>query len=638
MVFRFVEQEVDSFMHMQLLDLARTLARRPQLRIDFDMTSYFDPGSQTIYISQFWEEWQDKDDQMQGMKSDVYIRSMEINGSDRSWIARYMSRAAASAQPKLASQLFILAEELRLSLEMIKERPGAQRVFDVRRQVYTRYFASRLPGHLRRGERSDAFFTALYLWLSSNEVDPRIPGISTELDQLLKQLQPLLEWLADARSTADVAKRCRDILESLSIHLEQDMQATYWAWPKGSDPGPEPELAIDSLSRASLLNAYDQERELEVEEEERKDEKMPMWHQDTADQTDHFLRFELEEGARSTALGGVLRQSDSGDQAVGMVQGPAQRSSRDDYDDPQAVTRRLEALAWEQREHVGKINRNVKPVFLSPKPVGEQERTAYQELVRHISPFKRKLMRTIQLTLEHKQTAAREFLPFGRLTRKLTRLLTEDSPRLFYKQKNPSPQIDAAFMLLVDCSASMYDKMSETKRGITLFHESLRGLSIPHMVTGFWEEASERDNGAYPNYFRPVIDYSRSLSPASGPAIMHLEPEQDNRDGYAIRLMSAYLLERTEAQRFLLVFSDGEPAAKHYETEGIVDTYQAVLEARRKGIEVIGIFLAGEQVPEKARQTFHNIYGRHSIVVPHVSELNDHLLPILRKLLLKAIV
>ncbi|EGL82419.1 von Willebrand factor type A [Caldalkalibacillus thermarum TA2.A1] len=638
MVFRFLEQEVDAFVRMQLLDLARTLARRPQVRIDFDLSSYFDPESQTIYISQFWDELDDPKMQLEGMKSDVYIRSMEIKASDRSAIARYMSRAAASARPKLATQLFIMAEELRLSLAMMAERPGTQRVFDVRRQVYTRYFARRLPGHVRRGEQGDALFTALYLWLTANEVDPRVPGISAELYQLLKQLQPQLEWLMDASSTAEVAERCWGIVEALDVHLAGDMQTTYWAWPKSRVPEPEPQVDIDPLKRASLLKAYDEEGEQKVKEDQRKDQKLPMWHQDTADKTDHFLQFELEEGARSTALGGVLRQSDSGDQAVGMVQGSAHRSSRDDYEDPQTVLKRLETLADEQKALMGDINRHVKPVFVPPKPASQADRTAYEELIRHISPFKRKLMKTIQLILEHKHTAAREFLPFGRLTRKLTRLLTEDSPRLFYKKKNPSRQIDAAFMLLVDCSASMYDKMTETQRGIALFHECLRGLSIPHMVTGFWEESGEGKSGTYPNYFQPVIEFSRSLLPDSGPAIMQLKPQQDNRDGYAIRLMSAHLLERTEARRFLLVFSDGEPAAQNYEAEGILDTYQAVLEARRKGIDVIGIYLAGEQVPEKVQQTFRNIYGRHSIVVPHVNELNDHLLPILRKLLLKAMV
>ena len=44
--------------------------------------------------------------------------------------------------------------------------------------------------------------------------------------------------------------------------------------------------------------------------------------------------------------------------------------------------------------------------------------------------------------------------------------------------------------------------------------------------------------------------------------------------------------------KFLLVFSDGEPAAANYDQNGIVDTHVAVSEARKKGIEVIGMFLS----------------------------------------------
>jgi nitric oxide reductase activation protein len=37
-----------------------------------------------------------------------------------------------------------------------------------------------------------------------------------------------------------------------------------------------------------------------------------------------------------------------------------------------------------------------------------------------------------------------------------------------------------------------------------------------------------------------------------------------------------------------IAVSDGEPAAFGYEQNGIVDTSEAVIEARKKGIEVIG--------------------------------------------------
>ena len=41
---------------------------------------------------------------------------------------------------------------------------------------------------------------------------------------------------------------------------------------------------------------------------------------------------------------------------------------------------------------------------------------------------------------------------------------------------------------------------------------------------------------------------------------MSLHPQDDNRDGVAIRIASERLLRRSHNQRFLIVFSDGEPS------------------------------------------------------------------------------
>ena len=83
-------------------------------------------------------------------------------------------------------------------------------------------------------------------------------------------------------------------------------------------------------------------------------------------------------------------------------------------------------------------------------------------------------------------------MQFGRLDKKFIRFFTDEQPRLFYKKQNDSKEIDAVFSLLVDCSASMQDKMEETKRGIILFHEALKSVKVPHEVTGFWEDAKLR--------------------------------------------------------------------------------------------------------------------------------------------------
>lgn len=183
----------------------------------------------------------------------------------------------------------------------------------------------------------------------------------------------------------------------------------------------------------------------------------------------------------------------------------------------------------------------------------------------------------------------------------------------------------------------MQDKMEETKLGITLFHEALKSVKVPHEITGFWEDATEASDNDQPNYFNKVIDFSSSLLSKSGPEIVQLEAEEDNRDGYAIRVISENLYRRTEEQKFLLIFSDGEPAAYGYSQNGIIDTHEAVREARKRGVEIFNIFLSMNGVEEEQRKVFQNIYGPYSIIVPSIDKLPDMLFPLLRKLLFQSI-
>ena len=92
-----------------------------------------------------------------------------------------------------------------------------------------------------------------------------------------------------------------------------------------------------------------------------------------------------------------------------------------------------------------------------------------------------------------------------------------------------------------------------------------------------------------------------------------------------------------EKHKFLLVFSDGEPAAAHYDQNGIVDTHIAVSDARKKGIEVIGMFLSNGLIEESEELMMKNIYGKERLMIPSVSELTEQFTPLLKKLLLKAI-
>lgn len=126
---------------------------------------------------------------------------------------------------------------------------------------------------------------------------------------------------------------------------------------------------------------------------------------------------------------------------------------------------------------------------------------------------------------------------------------------------------------------------------MVLFHEALKSLKIPHAISGFWEDASSAKPEDKPNVIHEVVTYKNSTLPNVGPEIMQLREEEDNRDGYIIRIVSEKLAKRPEKHKFLLVFTDGEPSALDYQQDGILDTHEVVKLARKSGMEVIGIFI-----------------------------------------------
>ena len=87
----------------------------------------------------------------------------------------------------------------------------------------------------------------------------------------------------------------------------------------------------------------------------------------------------------------------------------------------------------------------------------------------------------------------------------------------------------------------MHDKMDETIKGVVLFHETLKSLNIKHEILAFNEDAFEADQRQQPNIIDEIINYNYSIFEKEGPRIMTLEPQDDNRDGVAIRIASERL-------------------------------------------------------------------------------------------------
>lgn len=634
---QFNDEQIDSMLFMELSDLAKTLMREKDYELEFGVHSYLDIAEHKVFVRHFWNH-RPASIMKNGLKSDVFLRAIgNFHYTDYEDVFLFLKKLESIKLKSFAKQLFVLGEDLRIEEDCKRERSGTVKAFRTRRHIYWDYFESQQNVNIVKSVYTDALFNTMYLMLTSNSPIMEIPFLNEEINLVLPFIQNQVMNFFDAKSTNDIARITLNIMEVLDEVLEQDMLNEYFHLPeKMMKQLGEEGVSFNDLIRKDPLQNDDQLEKKSTGEEEIFEEEMRTWHRETSDLSKSFLQFDLEQGSGTDLLGEGVRDSETGDQALGIIQGSAQKSNRNDYSKLEAFDQERKIKGGGEWEY-GDENRHAIPFFLTPSIPNYEEIQAYEKLKTNISNHQKKLQKIIEKILEHKRSFPQTNMQYGRLSKKLLPFFIEENPRLFYKKQEYSKEIDAVFTLLVDCSASMADKMLETKLGITLFHEALKSVHVAHEVVGFWEDTSEATKFKQPNYFKTVIDFGSSMNKKTGAEIMQLQPEEDNRDGYAIRHMSRKLITRNETQKFLFVFSDGEPAAFGYEQNGIVDTHEAVLEARKRGIEVINIFLSNTPVLEGQRNLLRNIYGNFSIILSDVSELPNVLFPLLRKLLLKSI-
>ncbi|MFE4352573.1 vWA domain-containing protein [Peribacillus butanolivorans] len=634
---RFNDSIIDTALFLQLQDLSTVLSGIPDLEFEYNYGSFIDLIQTKVTASHFWENG-NQEVKEAGLKTDVLLRTIgTLHHSTIRSMKEYQDIIEECSLPKFAAQLFTIFEDLRLEELVKKERPGTKKWFYVRGTYLKQYFESQLATNVTRSFALDELYCLVYLLIHSDRPDPVFPRANKRQLEELEKIKPLIHSVFEATKTSDITRICEQIVFRLNEEY-QDTMNEYFIFPVANVEKYTANTLFDELTRNDEL-VNDDAEDVSEENSEFIDEKFSTWHRENknGENNSTFLQFELEQGTKTSLMGGGAREAEDADQALASIQGSSGESEQKEYKQQETLEKKQTNIGKSGEHPFGEENKDVVQIIKEAKMPSPIEEKRYREFVADIEPFKRKLSSTIEKTLENKKNAPRKDLVYGRLSKKLLPLVLDENPRVFYKKNRDSNEIDAVFTLLIDCSASMHNKMDETKRGIVLFHEVLKKLRIPHSIVGFWEDANEVKEGYQPNYFHVIQSHSDSFYQNSGAKIMQLEPEEDNRDGYSIRVATKELEKRREKNRFLLVFSDGEPAAADYDQNGIVDTHLAVSEARKKGIEIIGMFLADGSVDESEELTMKNIYGKERLMIPSVAELPEHFTPLLKKLLLKTI-
>ena len=172
-----------------------------------------------------------------------------------------------------------------------------------------------------------------------------------------------------------------------------------------------------------------------------------------------------------------------------------------------------------------------------------------------------------------------------------------DDEKLF-DRKNPLGSQEYVIDILLDSSGSQAKRQPQVAAQGYIISEALSRGGIPHKVMSFcsfWDYTILRRFRDYDD------DKDRNMR------IMEFRATGNNRDGLAISAVGNTLIERPEANRILIVLSDGKPcditakrpgtrAIKPYQGEEAVrDTAFAVRNLRNKGIIVLGIFSGNEE-------------------------------------------
>ncbi|EHT56033.1 hypothetical protein I4044_01280 [Staphylococcus aureus] len=596
---KFNDEQLDAKQVMMLQDLARLLLKNEQTQVKIQKFPYYNPVQNVLITSWFWSH-RPSHIEMAGLKTDVMLAAYGYHMMDVQ-IVNEVVQDKTFKHPKFYQQLFKLLEDMRVLNSIKVERPSTAKLIDLRLDTRVSYTESQIKVYRTKTQYTDLLFLYLeHAFLSQDFFD--IPSIHSDLDDILVNMFLYLPNFFQNQNSEDNMYLAQRIMYQVDDILKEDMLNEYYYLPKtlyNTLASPE----FDDLKRtdASQVDGQDDTSEDDDNESEKADSKSA----DSESKGGAYLEMELHEGQNSETLGN--------DEA-----------------------REGDAVGQSQAFQLDGVNKNVEIKWQIPE-IEPQYVLEYQESKQDVQYEIKDLIQIIKKTIEREQRDARFNLTKGRLQKDLINWFIDDQYKLFYKKQDLSKSFDATFTLLIDASASMHDKMAETKKGVVLFHETLKALNIKHEILSFSEDAFDSDDHAQPNIINEIINYDYSTFEKDGPRIMALEPQDDNRDGVAIRVASERLMRRNQHQRFLIVFSDGEPSAFNYSQDGIIDTYEAVEMSRKFGIEVFNVFLSQDPITEDVEQTIHNIYGQYAIFVEGVAHLPGHLSPLLKKLLLKSL-
>ncbi|MCE4957005.1 vWA domain-containing protein [Macrococcoides caseolyticum] len=602
----FNDERVDPSLLMTLTDLAQLLREDENVKVNFQKFAYFDLVENTINVAFKWKH-REKDEEMKLLKSDTILHAIGFNNLDLEVVDSVLSEDFRVKS--FFQQLFMMIEEFRLIMHISKTRPLTHKFFKVRKEAKLKENESQIKFYQTKAMPTDELFLQIeHVLLTDNLLEFH----SMFFDHLEYDIQLALQSIYHLQNTEDSVNLAIRLMLVIEPHLTKDMLNEYYYIPK---------LAYMNALAYKKANLDKAKQDVSNMDES---EAVQSKHRDTETKSGAYLETEVNEGSNSNNIKENDREGDASDDITEMLMGKGKKKAA-----------QIDAEGNDISDLVGEENTATQLIWKKTEQT-EESLITYQQYKEEVLKEIKTLVNVINKSVDHEVTAKRQGLSKGKLSRNLTDWFIDDRKRVFYKEDQKSYQLDATFMLLVDASYSMEDKLEETKKGIVLFHETLLQLAIRHEIMAFSEDGFEADKYMQPNILEQIITYQDSLQNQYSPNVVSYNTGEDNRDGLAIRVAGNMLKKRTEKQKFLIVFSDGEPSAFDYESNGIIDTHDAVVQLRKDNIFVINIFLSQTRIDENTMATIKNIYNDYCIFVEGVEKLPSVIQPLLKTLLLQS--
>lgn len=626
--FRFHQEVDDWWIETKLTDLAIALSRSDSAAVRFEMVSQIRNHPLEIVVSTFASSF-DRELRFACQTADVLLRTLgTLMETDRRVMRCALRDSQARSIPRLAEQLLCALEDARLARAIAAKRPGTTQLFRTRSDVYVRYLQGNQASRLRDGQSGDVVFGLLYALCHATNRRER-QGIAANLDEFLQsvpvidktpcrqfvaeELTRLVEAFQTVTSTQAVVDVHHALMDQLQPYALKDSAYRLFAF-EGADEAVIHEASDVALSETRVIEEESKSKAADQDDAQR--EQVDVWTERQDTKAASSFKMNLDSSDEGAGQGEDAQLAEGHPESVTTRRGDTQGGDGEDQGEDEewlSVSSSGEAVQvrTEQPPQVYEVPRE------SVSRESVEKATLWANQTRQAS---RRLVQSFERSLLHQQRLREGATKHGRLDKRIVRAVTDERPRLFYHKRARGQEFDVAMQILVDCSGSMYRQLEALKPILFLFHETCRRLRIPHDVCGFWEDTRydrARQQAIPMTHLFHVIPYAQSHRADIGASIDLLEPQLDNRDGLAIREVGKALCARRERQKWLIVLSDGEPAAQDYR-DAVIDTKNAVRFIEGQGVHVVHLCMS--DAPD-TRERLAKMYGTHVSVIDDIDQL-----------------